>query len=316
MENSQTAVKKTSKMASREKSRMIFYVSLLIISLFQFVVCYIYVNINTIRMAFWNYEINIDALGYTYKWAGFKNFASAAEILLGKTYMIWNSVKFFLLSLLLSVPLSLMFSFYLYKKYPLAGLFKVVLFLPQIISGLIFSLLFKYIVTDVYIYISDKLFNKEVLGLFDNMETRYGAVMFFNIWISFGINTLMFSGSMSGIGQEIVEASEIDGVNIIQEFLYITLPLVYPTICSIIIIMTTGIFTNQMELFSIFGAAAEDIGTLGYYLFVHSQLLIESDSNKPSYSEMAALGFILTLIMVPVTLLLRKLLYKVGPSED
>lgn len=316
MGNSETGIKKSFKGATREKSRRLFYASLLILPLIQFAFCYIYVNINTIRMAFWNYEMNTEALGYTYRWVGFENFATAFEILTKKLYMIWNSVRFFLVSLLVSVPLSLIFSFYLYKKYPLAGLFKVVLFLPQIISGLIFSLLFRYMVTDVYIYLSSTLFHKEVLGMFDNIETRYGTVVFFNIWISFGINTLMFSGSMSGIGQEIVEASEIDGVNIIQEFLYITVPLVYSTICSIIIIMTTGIFTNQMELFSIFGASAEDIGTLGYYLFVHSQLLIESDSNKPSYGEMAALGLILTLIMVPLTLFLRKFLYKVGPSED
>lgn len=316
MKDYKLGIKKSAKMMSREKSRFIFYISLFIVPLIQFVVCYIYVNINTVKMAFWNYEMNMEGLGYTYKWAGFKNFIAAFDILKGKSYMILNSLWAFLLSLAISVPLSLFFSFYLYKQYPLAGLFKVVLFLPQIISGLIFSLLFKYIVTDVYIYVSDAWFGREVLGLFDNVKTRYATVVFFNLWISFGINTLMFSGSMSGIGQEIVEAAEIDGVNIVQEFFHVTLPLVYPTICSIIIIMTTDIFMNQMQLYSLFSAGAEDIGTLGYYLFVHSQLLIESDFSKPSYSELASLGLILTLIVVPIILFLRKFLYKVGPSEN
>ena len=308
MNDCKVKANKTEKLASRERSRLIFYISLLVLPLL--------LNINTVKMTFWNYEMNPEGLGYVYKWVGFDNFVSAFNILLGKSYMILNSLWAFFLSLVISVPLSLIFSFYLYKKYPLSGLFKVVLFLPQIISGLIFSLLFKYIVTDVYIYIADAWFGREVLGLFDNVKTRYATVVFFNLWISFGINTLMFSGSMSGIGQEIVEAAEIDGVNIVQEFFRITLPLVYPTICSIIIIMTTGIFMNQMQLYSLFSAGAEDIGTLGYYLFLHSQLLIESDSNFPSYSELAALGLILTLIVVPVTLFLRKFLYKIGPSED
>ena len=316
MNDNQVKINKTDKLASRERSRIIFYISLLVLPLLQFTIFYIYVNINTIKMTFWNYEMNPEGLGYVYKWVGFDNFISAFKLLVGKTYMILNSLWAFIFSLLISVPLSLIFSFYLYKQYPLAGLFKVVLFLPQIVSGLIFSLLFKYIVTDVYIYVADAWFGREVLGLFDNVNTRYATVVFFNLWISFGINTLMFSGSMSGIGQEIVEAAEIDGVNIIQEFFLITLPMVYPTICSIIIIMTTGIFTNQMQLYSLFSAGAEDIGTLGYYLFLHSQLLIESDSNFPSYSELAALGLILTLIVVPITLFLRKFLYKVGPSED
>ena len=38
-----------------------------------------------------------------------------------------------------------------------------------------------------------------MLGLIDNPDTRRGMILFYNLWIGFGVNVLMFSGAMSGI---------------------------------------------------------------------------------------------------------------------
>ena len=105
MNDCKVKANKTEKLASRERSRLIFYISLLVLPLLQFTIFYIYVNINTVKMTFWNYEMNPEGLGYVYKWVGFDNFVSAFNILLGKSYMILNSLWAFFLSLVISVPL-------------------------------------------------------------------------------------------------------------------------------------------------------------------------------------------------------------------
>ena len=303
------------KLGQRERSLRIFYASIVVLPLLQFLIFYVYVNFNSIKMAFWTYELDIDSFGYKYTFAGLDNFKEAWDILIRKTYLIKNSLTSFALSLGIGMPLALVFSFYIYKGYFGSKTFKVVLFLPNIISSLIFTLLFRYVVCDVYKEAVQLITGETVLGLLDNIDTKMPTIYFYNIWVSFGVNMLMYSGAMAGISKEVVEAGELDGVNIVQEFFLITLPLIYPTISSMLVISLTGIFTGQLNLHAFFGSEAEDMGTLGYYMFVHAQDLVESTDAYPSFSVMSSMGLITTFVMLPLILGVRKILSKVGPSE-
>ncbi len=295
-------------------SRQLFYLAIIILPVIQFAIFYIYVNFNSFVMAFQKYEANIDTLGYTVNFAGTENFKKAFEILEKNAFMIKNSLIMYAFNLCFGTTLAIIFSYYIYKKYFLSGLFRVMLFLPQIVSGLIFAILFKYIVTNVYSYIGLQLTGEKVVGLLDNLDTRFGTVVFFNLWISFGVSVLMYSNSMSTIDPSIVESAQLDGANTIQEFIWITLPSIYPTLVSFFIIGITGIFTNQNGLFDMFGSNANTAATLGYYLF----MVVESADvdTIPSFSQISALSLILTFVMVPTTLLIRSLLNRVGPSVD
>ncbi|MBE5751157.1 MAG: sugar ABC transporter permease [Clostridiales bacterium] len=302
------------KINQRLLSRQLFYLAIILLPVIQFAIFYIYVNLNSFTMAFQKYEANVDTTGYTVTFAKMENFKEAWEILQKNSFMIRNSLVMYAFGLLFGTTLSIVFSYYIYKKYFLSGLFRVMLFLPQIISGLIFAILFKYIVTDVYEYFYLKITGMEGTGLLDNLDTRFGTVVFFNLWISFGISVLMYSNSMSTIDPSIVESAQLDGANTIKEFIYITLPSIYPTLVSFFIIGFTGIFTNQNGLFDMFGTNANTLATLGYYLF----MVVESADvdTIPSFSVISALCLILTFVMAPITLALRKVLNRVGPSED
>lgn len=268
-------------------------------------------------MAFWSYQEKAGTVGYESVFTGVDNFKSAFEILTTKSYLLVNSLKFFGIKLLTGFILSVFFSFYIYKKYPCSGFFKVILFLPQIVSGLIFSVIFKQMANNVYPQLAQLFTGKTASGLMLGMESDFGIVIFFNIWISFGVDILMISNAMGGISEDVVEASQIDGVNIVQEFWYITLPSIYPTLVSLLIIMTTGLFTDQLNLYGLYGMNAEHFGTLGYYLYKHALYLTGGyPSSEPTFSQLSAIGVILTLIMVPLTLGIRKLLTKFGPSEE
>jgi hypothetical protein len=75
--------------------------------------------------------------------------------------------------------------------------------------------------------------------------------------------------------------------------------------------------TGQYGLYNLFGgSAAPELKTIGYYLYVET---LKADLVKrgvvPTFGELSALGLILTFIMVPLTLGVRKVLKKVGPSD-
>lgn len=307
---------KKKRKGQRERALLTFYISMMVLPMLQFAIFYIYINFNSLKMSFWEYSIKPDGDGYMYVFSGFGNFIKAIKILMEKSYLIVNSLKYFAVYLFVGVPLALIFSFYIYKGYRGSKFYKVILFLPNIISSLIFALLFKYIVTNVYVEVISKITSESVNGLLDSNNTKMATLTFYNIWVSFGVNMLMFSSAMGNIPKEVVEAGELDGMNIVQEFFLVTLPMIYSTITSIIVICMTGIFSNQMALHAFYGTQAESFGTLGYYLFMHSEQLITSTDAYPSFSTLSAMGVLMTLVMVPITLMLRKVLNKVGPSEE
>ncbi|MBQ8374239.1 MAG: sugar ABC transporter permease, partial [Clostridia bacterium] len=182
---------------------------------------YVYVNFNTILLAFQEYSYSSGASGYDVKFAGFDNFISVIQMLgTGDNIsMIWNSLLVYVVSLAVGTTLALFFSYYIYKKYFMSGVFQVFLFLPQVLSSVVLSLLFKYMVTDGYMALTGAS-----KGLLDMPDSRLGTLLFFHIWASFGANILIYSGAMSGINESVVESAQLEGVNALQEFWYITLP--------------------------------------------------------------------------------------------
>ncbi len=296
---------------TRKQKKLLFYISAIAYSIIQISIFYLYTHLNSIILAFKKYGIEGGKLVTSF--AGFENFAEAFKILKENLYMVKNSLILYAFNLGVGFTLALVFSFYIYKKYKGAKIFQVILFMPNLISGLVFALIFRYLVTDVY-----RVVFSVKLGLLDNESTKFATVLFYNIWVSFGVNVMMFSGSMSGIDDSLVEAAQLDGVSIVQEFFHLTIPMIFSTFKSFIIIGMVGIFTHQMSLFSLFGNNGYDVGTLGYYLYVEASQSGTTVNNPstPTYSVLSALGVILTFVLVPIVIGTKKLLEKYGPSVE
>ena len=292
------------RMNNRTKKRLGFYALIVTLPLLQLCLFYVYVNFNSILLAFQEYSNNTQGLGYVIKFAGFKNFAVAIEKIGNSGYMIKNS---------------LIASFYLTKKYYASGFYKVILYMPQIVSHVVFALLFRYIVTDVYPQVARMITGQEnVLGLLDNLDTKYATVVFYNVWIGFGVNVILFTGAMSGINDSIVESAQMDGVNVVQEFFQITIPMIFPTLITFVVVGIAAIFTDQMQLYTMFGVHAYELSTIGYFLYVETTTsdVISPSINTMNYSQLSALGLTLTLIVFPITMTIRKVLEKYGPSVN
>lgn len=312
-------VKKKNNLQSQKKKRLLFYILMFSVPTLQFLIFYVYVNFNSILMAFQRYNVNQNGLGYRMKFVGFDNFETAWKMFANSGDMILNSLKLYAWNLFLVMPLALLFSYYIAKKHPCAGLFRVLLFLPSMISGMVMAILYKYIVTDVYIHLVKELTGiRPMAGLLDiDRNTQYITVLIFNIWLAFGSHVLLYTGAMSAIDQSLIESAQLDGVNVIQEFWYIYLPLIYPTFTTFVVTGITGIFSNQMALFSFFGTKGAMFDVFGYYLFRMTKMSsVQPNAKMLSYPELSALGLIITGILVPLTLTVRKLMRKFGPSTD
>ncbi len=306
------------RLTARAKKRLIFYSCWIFVPLLQFCLFYIYVNFNSIMLAFQKYEVRTGAMGYNIKFAGFDNFKTAFTIIGENFFMLKNSAIMFVGSTLLGLSLALLLSFYLYKRFPAAGFFKVILFMPQILSHVVFALIFAKIGDELIPYIVENISGKQIMGLMTDPDTNFSVLIIFNLWIGFGVNVLLFQGSMEGINPSVVESAQLDGVNLLQELFHITIPMIFPTFVTFLVLGLAGIFTNQMNLFSLYGTSADaHLQTFGYFMYLQSlRSDIIASYGFYSYSELAALGLVLTLVVFPITFGIRKMLEKFGPSTD
>ncbi len=299
---------------TREKKRLIFYIIMMIWPIVQLAIFYVYANISAMTLAFQKYSLGVGEK-YNIEWVFLDNFARIINLFTTKYYldMIWNSLLLHLFKLVAGTVFALIFSYYIYKKFALSEFFRVMLFMPSIISSVVLIMLYRYVVTDVYM----EIFNAPE-GL---MSTHTMAVVvFYNIWISFGMNVLLYCGAMSGINESISESAQLDGVNIVEEFIYITLPMIFPTIITFIVVGIAGIFSDNMHLYTFYMEGAP-FQTVGYFIYVQSlksgliPLSSVGGNIWLSYSEISALGLMITAIICPLSLITRNLLEKYGPSD-
>lgn len=310
--------KKRKNYISRTAKRRIFALLMLAIPLLQFAIFYVYVNLNSILMAFREYTFDIENSGYIVEFVGFANFEKALDIMLSPIggEMLLNSLKLYGCNLVIVMGLALIFSYYIAKKFPMAGFFRVVLYLPHVVSSVVLAILYRYLVTDVYIDFVLKLTGAEVSGLLElGNGTQYPTILFYSVWMGFGINVMLFTNAMSGINSSVLESAKLDGVNVVQEFIYIYIPMIFPTFITFIVTGLAGLFTNQMSLLAFFGDSGKnDFNVYGFYLYVKA--LRADYVGETTYSMLSAMGLIITLIVAPITIGVRKLLRKYGPSVD
>lgn len=306
---------KTIGFSKRRTRHLIFYIVLLIWPALHFAVFTVGMNINSVVLAFSRFDVDING----YVWSGFENFEQVVRDFFGSTALYQlkkaylNSLLGLVLAVLIVLPVNVLFSYYIFRNRSGHTLFKIFLFLPNILSAIVMTTLFRYFVGNVIPELWAKIFHKSIPGLMNvDSSIRFGTVLFYSVWFSFGGNVLLYSGTMASIDPSIFEAARIDGAGAYREFKSVLLPALWPLLTIFITTSCITFLTNQLNLFSFFGggAAYEDY-TIGYYVYVNTVGAVPSD-----YPYLSAMGVFMTVVFAPIAMLVNKALKKFGPSED
>ncbi len=303
--------KKTSR---TKREDLLFQLILLAWPVLQFSVFYIYVNINSFRLAF-NFGENLNG-GFFYYFEtlfgndGFINLLKAAGI----------SVALYLGTAVIAIPLALFFAYYISRKYFGHKFFKFFLFLPSIISAMVMSIIFLNFCN----WAIPEMLSEIGVLMFESITSKYSASSYitlaaFYIFINLGTTTMIYSNRMSELPGELYEAAALEGVKPFQEFWYIVLPFTYPTLTTFIVTGVATIFTNQYNLFTFYSSDLANMGpgTIGYIIYNNVQSsATNGDYSSFNFHQMAALGIVCTVIIIPIVFGLKYLLEHKGPSED
>ncbi len=318
--NNDIPMKSDTKM-KRTRQRLIFYILVMLFPMVHFLVFKIYINLDMFAMAFSEYVKPEGQVVLVREFVGLKNFNFIIETFQSVTehgraysWMLRNSFIYYLIGLSF-VPVGIFFAYYIYKGYPFGNFFRVMLYLPQILSAVVLTFLYKEIMRTVL----------QTGGL------QLGHIILYNFWTGFGVNVIMYTGAMCGINSSISESAQLDGASAFRELWSITLPMIFPTIVTFLVMGIAGIFTNQANMFSFYSSRLSTLNPdaiafqpLGYYMYVQTMSsgpVVPTEPNAftgygmMSFPQLSMLGLMITIVVLPIALGLRHVLEKYGPSD-
>lgn len=303
--------KKKKKISSKQLKEWAFAYSFLAYPLILFLIFYVYINLNSFVLAF--QDINLDN---SRTFAGFAHFREFLEGLFSNGGLIRtsfvNSLIMYFMGLLITMPLQLLFSYMMFKECFANKLIKIIIMVPSMISGMVYSLVFLNFIQEP--------FTKIMQGLgvvdFPNLLNVYPfqTTLFYGIWLSFSSSLILYPNAMRSIDPAIFESAKIDGMySMWQEMRYIILPLIFPTLSTFLVLGFANIMSDSGALIPFFRySAPESAYNMGYYMTVQVFGDLSNPKNMPT---VAAGGMILTIVVAPFTLLLNRFLNKINPME-
>ena len=281
-------------MGERRRKRLLFYSLMIIWPVIWWLVFYLYLNVDNIVKAFSTYN------GRTYEWYGLQNFKNVFYNLFHEDVLVYglkNSIIVYFTGFGAGLLMGQIFSFYIYKGLIGTKFFRTVLFLPSIVPGIAFVLCFKYMTDRVIPFISLRFFDTPMKGLLSSSDTAFGTLVFYFFWQGFAGSTVIYSNAMmSNVDPSVTEATLLDGATAIQEYFYVTLPLIFPTMQIFLISDIGAILGNQINLYTFYGPSADPKAyMIGYYTYVQN---LQSTSATIPY--LAALNLVIGILPLPI----------------
>lgn len=291
--------------ASRKKPiracRIAFILFCCVIPVIHWLIFYIYGNASSFLMAFTDKNGAISTENFVRLWKELSSPVSDLRIALKNTLITFAII-------LISFPFQVLVSYFIYKKVPGSGVFRILFFLPGIIFSVALSMIFTRIL-GINGFIAEGV--QQLLGLERPPElladSRFAnvVVLLHMIWINFPGDLIIWGGTFSRIPVEVLESGRIDGVNWWQELTKIIVPLVWPTVALKMVLSFCGIFSASGEVFLLTGGHFETI-TLSCWMY--RELLYSSGNAYHSgiYNYMSAVGMVMTVLAITLSLVIRR----------
>lgn len=232
----------------------------------------------------------------TIKFIGFENFT---KIFADKKFYkaLEVTFKFCLISIPFYQIASLLIAMLLNMRIKFMHTFRLIFFLPSIIPTVASSMIWMQILG------KDGLINQglALLGiqgpawLNDPKTALYGLILM-GVW-GIGNTIIIYLSGLQGVGEELYEASSIDGANAFQRFFKITLPMISPTIFFNVVMAVISSFQYFTQAFVMTEGGPLN-STLFYNLYLYTKAYKEL---KMGYA--AALAWIMFIIILFFTLL-------------
>lgn len=153
-----------------------------------------------------------------------------------------NSLYFTVGTVPTAAFLSLCIAVLLNHKMKLMKLYRSAFFIPVVVSLVSTAMVWQWMYSKDYGIINAFLGK---LGLYQpawlsSTQWAMPSVIIMSIWKNLGFNIVIFLAGVQGISPSLYEVAEIDGANGFQKFIFITIPLIKPTMVFVMIMSMIG----------------------------------------------------------------------------
>ncbi|WP_342420883.1 sugar ABC transporter permease [Paenibacillus sp. FSL E2-0178] len=175
------------------------------------------------------------------------------------------------------------------------GVFKVLLYMPNIITAgtiaVLFSTLFAYPMGPVNSFVELMGWSDAPIFFLQDKTTARGIVAFIQFWMWYGNTMIILIAGVMGINPALFESASIDGANGIQTFFRITLPSLRTILLFTLITSMVGGLT-MFDIPQLFLAGGPDDSTLTTSMFIYGQAF----KGSYMYNRAAAASMIMFVI--------------------
>lgn len=288
----------------RPLAETVFLIVCLAYPLIQLAVFYFYVNLESFTLAFRKVDADLN-----FQWVGFDNFKQVFSDFFSKDSVLglafWNSIKLWGLTFVISTPLTMLFAFVIYKQYRGSKIFRGLVMLPSIISGMLLGLIFKKFVVS--------LPGDNFPAFLSDSGWIFPTIVFYCVWTGFAGGMIVYPNMMNGIDPSIRESAILEGCSALEELWYIVLPMILPTFTTYTVTSIAGLFTTAGPVFLLWAYdAPNEAFNMGYFIFAQST----RQGAATWYGYISALGLILSAISIPLTFGVKAILEKADPMNE
>lgn len=185
-------------------------------------------------------------------WVGFKNFkflfASADAWIITRNTILYN-VAFFIVGNALAITIAILINEIQSRVAKKA--YQSLILLPYLMSWVVVSyLVYTLLAADTGLINSVlKTLGMKPINWYQEQKYWPFILTFCNIWKGTGYSMIIYLSSIVGISQDYYEAARIDGATKWKQITDITLPLLKPTVITMLILSVGRIFASDFGLF-------------------------------------------------------------------
>lgn len=289
----------------------------------HFLVFWVGMNIGTVYNSFFTTDI-----AGNLKWNGIDAYKDVFLYMTGQKSngiidirSLWNTLSILGLAFLINLPLTLLFSYMIYKKILLHKILRVGMYVPCVLSVVILCLFWQLMFSGTssgasLFSVLEKLgySNQKIIvnGMFTDRATAWWAIIIFSVWTGVNGNIIYFTSAMARLPDSVVESASLDGASEMRQFFSIVLPMIWPVITTMSITLIGGTINWFQPAQLIIGdnmAASVGCGTIAW-------IIISQIKGGRTVGFPAAFGVVISIIGAVFIVFFRKIMEKINEGVE
>ncbi|WP_312426071.1 carbohydrate ABC transporter permease [Lacrimispora sp.] len=277
----------------------------------MFVLVFLYPILRTILMSFFKIEGITDSMT-KWQFTGLANYSKLVSTSLFRISM-WNLFRIWLIGGLVVMSLALLFAVILTSGIRFKSFFRAMIYLPNVVSAVALATMWLQYVYSPKFGLLKNVFSAMGLKYLSKVQWLDNDHKFMALLIAYcfgmvGYHMLIFASGIERIGEDYYEAATLDGANKVNQFRYITLPLlkgVFKTNITMWSVTSVGFFVWSQ----LFSTVTADTQTITPMVYMYMMIFGAGNSMTERNAGLgAAIGVFLSICVVAVFLLCNKLI--------